>query len=69
MSRHLFERGVVGIADAGKDTGGSQVFIMHSTAPHLSGRYTAIGRVVSGMEVVDLLMVGDRILSSDVEIE
>jgi cyclophilin family peptidyl-prolyl cis-trans isomerase len=61
-----YERGTVGIADAGKDTGGSQFFVMHSRAPHLEGRYTAVGRVVSGMESVDALVVGDRILHAEV---
>jgi cyclophilin family peptidyl-prolyl cis-trans isomerase len=60
-SGRWFQRGTVGIADAGKDTGGSQWFIMHSRAPHLDGRYTAVGRVVSGIEVVDSLLVGDVI--------
>ena len=62
-----FDRGAVGIADAGMDTGGSQIFIMHSRAPHLEGRYTRVGRVITGMAAVDALMVGDRILTSRVE--
>lgn len=59
-----YERGVVGIADAGKDTGGSQFFITHTPQPHLNGRYTVVGRVVSGMEVVDRLMPYDQIEGS-----
>ena len=59
--RSRYDRGAVGIADAGLDTGGSQIFIMHSRAPHLEGRYTRIGQVVSGMDVVDSLLVGDII--------
>lgn len=54
--------GTVGIASAGKDTEGSQFFITHSPQPHLDGRYTIIGRVVGGMDVVDGIQVGDRIL-------
>jgi cyclophilin family peptidyl-prolyl cis-trans isomerase len=50
----------VGIADSGKDTGGSQFFITHSAQPHLDGRYTIFGRVTKGMEVVDKLDQGDR---------
>jgi cyclophilin family peptidyl-prolyl cis-trans isomerase len=57
-----YERGAVGFADAGKDTGGSQWFVMHAAAPHLEGRYTVIGRVVAGQDVVDALLVGDRVL-------
>ncbi len=59
-----FVRGAVGIADTGLDTGGCQWFIMHSRAPHLDGRYTVIGRVIAGQEVVDMLTVGDRILEA-----
>jgi len=52
--------GVVGMAHAGKDTGGSQFFVTHLPVPRLDGRYTAFGRVVSGMDVVDALVRGDR---------
>jgi cyclophilin family peptidyl-prolyl cis-trans isomerase/HEAT repeat protein len=55
-------RGTVGMALDWKDTGGSQFFITHSPAPHLDGRYTVFGRVVSGMDVVDRVVVGDRIV-------
>jgi cyclophilin family peptidyl-prolyl cis-trans isomerase len=60
--------GDVGIADAGKDTGGSQFFVMHSHAPHLEGRYTRVGRVVHGLEVIHRLMIGDRILDAVVTV-
>ncbi len=56
-----FVRGTVGIALAGKDTGGSQFFIAQTPQPHLDGRYTIVGRVVEGMEVVDRLLAHDRI--------
>ena len=55
-----FGTGAIGIADAGKDTGGSQWFAMHGPAPHLDGRYTRIGAVTSGMEHVDRIKQGDR---------
>ena len=58
----LYERGIVGMAHAGKDTGGSQFFITHLPQPHLNGRYTAFGRVTKGMEVVDDIMMFDKIL-------
>ncbi len=59
-SDHTFERGIVGIAHDGKDTGGSQFFITLSPQPHLDGRYTIFGRIKSGMEVVDLIEKGDK---------
>jgi cyclophilin family peptidyl-prolyl cis-trans isomerase/HEAT repeat protein len=58
-SRQPYERGTVGIAHAGKDTGGSQFFVAHSPQPHLNGRYTVFGRVTEGMEVVDAIQPGD----------
>ncbi len=57
-----YARGVVGMALSGPDTGGSQFFITHSPQPHLDGRYTAFGQVISGQDVVDRLLEGDRIL-------
>ena len=57
-----FRRGALGMASAGRDTEGSQFFIMHTWAPHLEGRYTSFGWVTSGMDVVDGLLRGDRIV-------
>ena len=59
FNSHRYERGYVGVAHSGKDTPGCQFFITHLPQPHLNGRYTIIGRVVSGMEVVDVIEVGD----------
>ncbi|MGQ0723486.1 MAG: peptidylprolyl isomerase, partial [Candidatus Eiseniibacteriota bacterium] len=56
-----YERGMVGMAHAGKDTGGSQFFVTHSAQRHLDGRYTVFGRVVEGLDVVDSIRVEDRI--------
>ncbi len=56
-----FERGTVGMATSGRDTGGSQFFITLSPQPHLEGRYTVFGRVLSGMETVDQIIPGDVI--------
>jgi cyclophilin family peptidyl-prolyl cis-trans isomerase/HEAT repeat protein len=56
-----YGRGTVGMALSGPDTGGSQFFITLAPQPHLDGTYTVVGRVLSGMEVVDLITQGDRI--------
>ena len=60
-NRVRYDRGYVGMALAGKDTGGSQFFITHSPQPHLDGTYTVFGSVESGMEIVDRVTQGDRI--------
>ncbi len=60
FSRRRYTRGMVGMASSGMDTEGCQFFITHSEQPHLDGRYTIFARVKSGMEIVDLLQVGDR---------
>ncbi|MET0650190.1 MAG: peptidylprolyl isomerase [Pyrinomonadaceae bacterium] len=58
-----YNRGAVGMALSGKDTGGSQWFITHSPQPHLDGGYTVFGRVVEGIDVIDRIVRGDRIRS------
>lgn len=54
-------RGTVGMALDWADTGGSQFFITHSPQPHLDGRYTVFGRVITGMDVVDKIEQWDVI--------
>jgi cyclophilin family peptidyl-prolyl cis-trans isomerase/HEAT repeat protein len=63
-----FVAGGVGIADAGRDSGGSQWFVMHSAAPHLDGRYTWIGSVESGQKSLDSLLIGDQVTRAIVEV-
>ena len=59
-----YERGAVGMALSGKDTGGSQWFVTHSPQPHLDGGYTVFGRVdEADMKVVDNIVRGDKIVS------
>ena len=62
-----YQAGGVGIADAGRDSGGSQWFVMHSRAPHLDGRYTWIGTLESGQKSADALLIGDRIVNAAIE--
>jgi len=61
-----YDRGAVGMALSGKDTGGSQWFVTHSPQPHLDGGYTVFGRVTEGLEVIDRITRGDRIRSINV---
>ena len=60
-----YEEGSVGLASAGKDTESCQFFITHTPTPHLDGRYPIFARVVSGMDVVHKLDIGDKILSME----
>jgi cyclophilin family peptidyl-prolyl cis-trans isomerase len=59
-----YDRGAVGMALSGKDTGGSQWFVTHAPQPHLDGGYTVFGRVNdTGMKVVDNIVRGDKIIT------
>ena len=57
------DRGVLSMAHAGRNTGGSQFFICHSrdNTAHLDRNHTCFGRVVEGLEVIDQIRQGDRI--------
>jgi cyclophilin family peptidyl-prolyl cis-trans isomerase/HEAT repeat protein len=59
-----YDRGAVGMALSGKDTGGSQWFVTHAPQPHLDGGYTVFGHVNDAdMKVVDNIARGDKIIS------
>lgn len=58
-----YVRGTLGMASSGKDTEGSQFFITHSPQPHLDGRFTLFGQIVSGFDVLDAIQEGDIIES------
>ncbi|MGB0850626.1 MAG: peptidylprolyl isomerase [Bacteroidia bacterium] len=58
-----YKAGTVGVASAGKDTEGVQFFITHCSTPHLDGRYSIFARVIDGMNVVNKIEIGDKIIS------
>ena len=57
------ERGVLSMAHAGKNTGGSQFFVCHSrnNTSHLDGAHTCFGKVTEGLDVIDNIREGDLI--------
>jgi peptidyl-prolyl cis-trans isomerase B (cyclophilin B) len=57
------DRGVLSMAHAGRDTGGSQFFICHSRSntKHLDRQHTCFGKVVEGLDVIDAIRQGDLI--------
>lgn len=54
------EAGVLSMAHAGRNTGGSQFFICYGPQPHLDGVHTVFGKVVKGMEHVNNVRPGDK---------
>lgn len=57
------DRGVLSMAHAGRNTGGSQFFICHSrnNTAHLDRNHTCFGKVTEGLEVIDAIRAGDKI--------
>ncbi len=57
------DKGVLSMAHAGRDTGGSQFFICHGreNTRHLDRNHTCFGRVTEGVEIIDSIRQGDKI--------
>ncbi len=62
------DRGVLSMAHAGRNTGGSQFFICHSrnNTSHLDRNHTCFGKVIENVDVVDDIRQGDKILGVEI---
>jgi cyclophilin family peptidyl-prolyl cis-trans isomerase len=65
FSDSIFNIGSVGMASSGKDTEGSQFFIMQGFYPHLDSRYTLFATIDYGLDVITKITQSDKILSID----
>ena len=63
------DRGVLSMAHAGRNTGGSQFFVCHSrnNTAHLDRNHTCFGKVVEGLDIIDEIRQGDRILAIEIQ--
>ena len=61
--KQFHDKGVLSMAHAGRNTGGSQFFICHNrqNTQHLDGNHTCFGKVVDGLGVIDQIQQGDKI--------
>lgn len=62
---HQHKKGALSMAHAGRNTGGSQFFIVHDrkTTAHLDGNHTVFGQILSGEELIDGIAQGDKMKS------
>jgi peptidyl-prolyl cis-trans isomerase B (cyclophilin B) len=63
--KQFHTQGVLSMAHAGRNTGGSQFFICHNrqNTQHLDGNHTCFGIVVDGLDIIDKIQAGDQIIN------
>ena len=63
--KQFHDRGVLSMAHAGRNTGGSQFFICHTrqNTQHLDGNHTCFGKVIEGLDLIEQIQQGDNIVS------
>ena len=66
--KQFHDKGVLSMAHAGRNTGGSQFFICHNrqNTQHLDGKHTCFGKVIEGLDVIDKITQGDKMISVEV---
>ena len=67
--KQFHDKGVLSMAHAGRNTGGSQFFICHNrqNTQHLDGNHTCFGKVIEGLDVIDAIKAGDKLTTDDTE--
>lgn len=67
--KQFHDRGVLSMAHAGRNTGGSQFFICHNrrNTAHLDRKHTVFGKVIENVDVIDDIRRGDKIISIEIE--
>lgn len=67
--KQFHDRGVLSMAHAGRNTGGSQFFICHNrrNTAHLDRKHTVFGKVIENVDVIDEIRRGDKIISIEIE--
>ncbi|SDB81070.1 peptidylprolyl isomerase [Williamwhitmania taraxaci] len=70
-NNQIHDKGVLSMAHAGRDTGGSQFFICHNreNTQHLDRQHTVFGKVYEGIEVLDQIRKGDEIVKIEIKEE
>jgi peptidyl-prolyl cis-trans isomerase B (cyclophilin B) len=64
---HRHQEGSLAMAHRGPNTGGSQFYICHAPQPHLDGKHTVFGKVLTGIETVKKMKGGDRMKTVKIE--
>ncbi len=69
--KQYHDRGVLSMAHAGRNTGGSQFFICHNreNTAHLDRNHTVFGKVIENVDVIDEIRAGDKIVKIEISEE